>query len=897
MKLIYKILILFLKDFCFRFLVFDFLSKKIYLVLFWVRSFETLLELISEFQKCKKTNLNIIKSSRFWNGFLKTKSFQKVFLFQKMRILGSWFVFVNKSLFRNLRTYFRNLWCGNSYRNLATEKSFKFGDSALRDITCGNYCILLRTCPKTSRCGNSHKNLTILELLESSQITKCDGFCRNHCVLLKISKELSCKFFKVLGQVLKIFRGFVDDFFGVLKITPKWILKIISIFFISNVIMAQEPNTEKEEIKKKEIVVTGKADFTNLNSASEDTVRSEQIRSRPISRTGEIAEFVPGMIATQHSGSGKGNQYFLRGFNLDHGTDFASHVSGIPINNPSHGHGQGYTDLSFLIPELIEEIKFKKGVYSAEEGNFSSAGSMNVSYFRSLQKGIVSLEGGTLGYARALVAKSYTIGRGSLLYALETSHYDGPWTVKENYKKVNGVVSYSGGDEQNGYRILAMGYRGNWHTTHQIPKRAIGHELRRFDTVDPTDGGFTNRASISGEAQHTDKNTHAKILIYGLYNDLSLFSNTTYYLDDPIRGDQIEQTDRRTVSGLKSSYKIRSVWDEIKFENLFGFQMRRDFIRNALYHTEKRAELDIVRSNQIIETNISVYYESKIHWSSKIRTIIGLRGDQFQFHVDDRNSELNDRKRFSTANPKGGIVFGPWLNTEIYLNAGRGFHTNDARGLTNKENTFTPIVRSYGGEFGVRSMVFENWKTVLSLWQLDLDSELIFEGDSASIVASRSSTRRGVEWSNYFEPIKGLILDSEVSISRSRFRGDESTGNFIPGSIEHVYSGGIALKETNGFFGSIRGRYFGPRALIEDNSVRSPPTTLFNFQIGKKFNDVWSIVFEIMNIQNAKVSDIDYYYASRLKSESEGPDEGGYNDIHTRPASPRSIRFGVRASF
>lgn len=837
MKLIYKILILFLKDFCFRFLVFDFLSKKIYLVLFWVRSFGTVLELISEFQKCKKTNLNIIKSSRFWNWFLKTKSFQKVFLFQKMSILGNWFVFVNKSLFRNLRTYFRNLWCGNSYRNLATEKLFKFGDSALRDITCGNYCILLKIFPR------------------------------------------------------------LVDFFGVLKITPKWILKIINILFISNVVMAQEPNTEKEETKKKEIVVTGKVDFTNLNSASEDTVRSEQIRSRPIPRTGEIAEFVPGMIATQHSGSGKGNQYFLRGFSLDHGTDFASHVNGIPINNPSHGHGQGYTDLSFLIPELIEEIKFKKGVYSAEEGNFSSAGSMNVSYFRSLQKGIVSLEGGTLGYARALVAKSYTIGRGSLLYALETSHYDSPWTVKENYKKVNGVVSYSGGDEQNGYRILAMGYRGNWHTTHQIPKRAMGHELRRFDTVDPTDGGFTNRASISGEAQHTDKNTHAKILIYGLYNDLSLFSNTTYYLDDPIRGDQIEQTDRRTVSGLKSSYKIRSVWDEIKFENLFGFQMRRDFIRNALYHTEKRAELDIVRSNQIIETNISIYYESKIQWSSKIRTIVELRGDQFQFHVDDRNSELNDRKRFSTANPKGGIVFSPWLNTEIYLNAGRGFHTNDARGLTNKENTFTPIVRSYGGEFGVRSMVFENWKTVLSLWQLDLDSELIFEGDSASTVASRSSTRRGVEWSNYFEPIKGLILDSEVSISRSRFRGDESTGNFIPGSIEHVYSGGITLKETNGFFGSIRGRYFGPRALIEDNSVRSPPTTLFNFQIGKKFNDIWSIVFEIMNIQNAKVSDIDYYYASRLKSESEGPDEGGYNDIHTRPASPRSIRFGVRASF
>ncbi|UML80688.1 TonB-dependent receptor [Leptospira kirschneri] len=835
MKVFYKILILSFKNFSFRFLICNPLYEKKRLVLFRVRSFRKILKLILKSQKNKKINLNIIKSIWFWSGFFGTELFQKV---QRTNFFKNLIVSVNKSLFRNLRTYFRNLRCGNSYRNLTTEKSFKSTNPTLRDIIYGNYCILLKT-----------------------------------------------------------LRRSMDDFLDVLGITPKRTLIAFNLLVISNILMAQEPNPEKEEIKKNEIIVTGKADFTNLNSASEDTIRSEQIRSRPISRTGEIAEFVPGMIATQHSGSGKGNQYFLRGFNLDHGTDFASHVNGIPINNPSHGHGQGYTDLGFLIPELIEEIKFKKGVYSAEEGNFSSAGSMNVSYFRSLQKGMVSLEGGTLGYARALVAKSHTIGRGNLLYALETSHYDGPWTVKEKYKKVNGVVSYSGGDEQNGYRILAMGYRGNWHTTHQIPKRAIGNELSRFDTVDPTDGGFTNRVSVSGEAQHTNKNSHAKILIYGLYNDLSLFSNTTYYLDDPIRGDQIEQTDQRSVSGLKSSYKIRSIWDEIKFENSFGFQVRRDFIRNALYHTEKRAELDVVRSNQIIETNLSIYYESKIQWNSKIRTIFGLRGDQFQFHVDDRNSELNDRKRFSIANPKGGIVFGPWFKTEIFLNAGRGFHTNDARGLTNKENTFTPIVRSHGGEFGVRSMIFENWKTVLSLWRLDLDSELIFEGDSASTVAGRSSTRRGVEWSNYFEPIKGLILDLEVSISRSRFRGDEDTGNFIPGSIEHVYSGGITLKETYGFFGSIRGRYFGPRALIEDNSVRSSPTTLFNFQVGKKFNDVWSIIFEIMNIQNAKVSDIDYYYASRLKSEPEGPDEGGYNDIHTRPASPRSIRFGVRASF
>ncbi|WP_155119651.1 TonB-dependent receptor [Leptospira weilii] len=686
-----------------------------------------------------------------------------------------------------------------------------------------------------------------------------------------------------------------------------WIWIGFLILGILNSIGAQERHQDKEETKKKEIVVTGRADFTTASAASEGAVRSEQIRSRPISRTGEIAEFVPGMIATQHSGSGKANQYFLRGFNLDHGTDFASNVNGIPVNNPSHGHGQGYSDIGFLIPELIEEIKFKKGVYSAEEGNFSSAGSMNVSYFRSLKKGIASLEGGTFGYGRTVVAKSHSIGTGNLLYAFEGAHSDGPWTVKEDYKKVNGVLSYGGGDEQNGYRLLAMGYRGNWHTTHQIPKRAIEtgmswlepekERIGRFDTIDPTDGGSTNRVSFSGEANHTDKNSHAKILIYGLYNDLSLFSNTTYYLEDPERGDQIEQTDKRTVSGLKSSYKIRSAWNEIKFENSVGIQVRRDFIDNALYHTEKRAELETVQSNRIIETNLSVYYENRIQWNSKIRTVLGIRADQFQFHVDDRNSEQNDRKRASIANPKAGMIFGPWLNTELYLNAGRGFHTNDARGLTENKHSFTPIVMSRGGEFGVRNVLLERWKTALSLWQLDLDSELVFEGDAATTAASRSSTRRGLEWSNRFEPIENLILDADVSISRSRFRGDEKTGNFIPGSIEHVYSGGITIKETNGFFGSVRGRYFGPRALIEDNSVRSSPTALFNLQVGKKFDEVWSITFEILNIQNARVSDIDYYYASRLKSEAEAPDQGGTNDIHTRPASPRSIRLSVRALF
>nr|WP_241555962.1 TonB-dependent receptor [Leptospira yasudae] len=668
--------------------------------------------------------------------------------------------------------------------------------------------------------------------------------------------------------------------------------------------------SDRESKKDSGIVVNGKANFGLgiAGSASEGVIRSEQIRSRPISRTGEIAEFIPGMIVSQHSGSGKANQYYLRGFNLDHGTDFAASVNGIPVNNPSHGHGQGYSDISFIMPELIEEVRFKKGVYYSDEGNFSSAGAMNVSYFRSLKKGIATIEGGTLGFGRALVAKSHSIGPGTLLYAFEGSHSDGPWTVKENYRKANGIVSYSVGDDKSGHRLLGMGYRGNWHTTHQIPKRALergkswldpeNDGIGRYDAVDPTDGGRTNRASLSWEAHHRDKTKDIKFLVYGLYYDLALFSNTTYYMVDHERGDQVEQTDRRTVSGIKTSYKIFSEWEGIKFENQVGIQIRRDFIRNALYHTEARAQIDNLKSNQIIETNLSVYYENRIQWTPKIRTVLGIRADQFQFHVDDKNPELSDRTRASVGSPKAGIVFGPWMHTEIYLNGGHGFHTNDARGLTDKAHPFIPIVMSRGGEFGIRSVVMDRWKTTVSAWQLDLDSELIFVGDAATTEPSRSSTRRGVEWSNSFEPIKNLVFDADVSVSKSRFRSSEDEpGNFIPGSIESVYTGGITLKETNRWFGSVRGRYFGPRSLIEDNSVRSPPTTLFNLQLGHKFDETWSAVFEMFNLQNAKVSDIDYYYASRLKHEAEGPDEGGTYDIHTRPSAPRSVRLAVRASF
>ncbi len=673
---------------------------------------------------------------------------------------------------------------------------------------------------------------------------------------------------------------------------------------------------EKQELAKKISQYKGDAILisdrkTNLigiaNSASEGVVGSDQIKTRPILRAGEIAELVPGVIVTQHSGGGKANQFFLRGFNLDHGTDLATSVEGMPVNNVSHAHGQGYTDLNFLIPELVEQMQYKKGVYYADQGDFASAGAFNISYYKSLAKGIANIEGGTLGYARGLIAKSHKIGPGELLYAFEVSHNDGPWVISDNFKRVNGVTSYSVEDKQKGFSISLMGYRGAWHATGQVPKRALkqgdaswdpdSDGLSRYEGVDHQDGGWSNRGSVNFEAHRLERGYEAKTQIYGIYYDLRLFSNFTYYMNDPERGDQHEQMDRRTIAGTKSSYKdISEIWG-IKIENTFGLQVRRDYILNSLYHTQERARLETLNENGIVQLSAGIYYENKIQWSKKFRTVLGVRGDSYQFNVDNRQTGIKSDREAKIYSPKGSIIIGPWFKSELYLSGGYGFHSNDARGTVQKTDPADPLVQTRGGEIGFRSEPVHGWQTTISAWQLDMNSELLFTGDNGTTEPSRPSTRRGVEWANYYSLKSWLLIDADFATSRSRFRGDDPEGNFIPGSIQKTVASGITLKDIDGYFGSLRVRYFGNRSLIEDNSVRSPSTTTLNFQIGKNFGEDFNVVFEIFNLLNAKVSDIDYYYASRLKHEPVGPNEGGYNDIHTHPAMPRSIRLALRSSF
>ncbi len=336
--------------------------------------------------------------------------------------------------------------------------------------------------------------------------------------------------------------------------------------------------------------VQGRADdlIGIASSAGQVTVGAEELKNRPLLRSGEILEALPGLIITQHAGGGKANQYFLRGFNLDHGTDFAIFLDGMPLNLPSHAHGEGYSDMNTVIPEFVERVDAEKGPYYAEVGDYGSAGNAHVVFYKTLPQNFVQVDGGMYQFARFVFGVSRKLGKGNLLYGGEAYHDGGPWVHPDNYYKFNGLLTYSQGGDDKGFSITARGYAGTrWNSTDQIPYTAIP-VVGFFGALNPEDGGHTHRYSLQGEWHHQGANSETNIMAYGFYYDLNLFSDFTYYLVDPYKGDQFEQQDRRWVAGFDLRHTIFSQWLGRKVETTFGMQLRNDWIHNGLFRTEDR---------------------------------------------------------------------------------------------------------------------------------------------------------------------------------------------------------------------------------------------------------------------------------------------------------------------
>ncbi len=667
---------------------------------------------------------------------------------------------------------------------------------------------------------------------------------------------------------------------------------------------AGEAQTEVQTLEGIDVIGRDEDLVGVANSATEGTVGQRQLESRPILRTGELMETVPGVVITQHSGAGKANQYYLRGFNLDHGTDLATDVNGMPVNMVTHGHGQGYTDVNFVIPELVIGIQYKKGPYYADEGDFAAAGAIDMNLATKLPRGIAEFTYGSFDYMRGLLADSPTVGPGTLLYAFEYYHNDGPWVNPDDYKRYNGLLRYTLGGTQRQWSITAMGSNGEWTGTDQVARRAIDSGLvDRFGTLDPTTGGESHRYSLSTEFERTTGSEATKANAYFIDYGLNLFSNFTYNIDTTF-GDQFEQVDDRWIAGARASHTWFGKLLGREMDNTIGFQVRHDNIGEVGLHlTQARQRHATIREDEVTQTSEALYVQNGTRWADKFRTVAGLRADVYQYDVESNVAANSGSETDSIVSPKLSMIFGPWAKTELYLNGGYGFHGNDARGTTitvDPVDQVTPVdpvdalVRAKGVEIGARTAALPGLQSTLSVWNLDIDSELLFIGDAGITEPSRPSRRTGVELTNYYVVTPWMSVDADFAYTWAKFTEDDPAGNHIPGAIEGVVAAGVTIDNLAGPFGSVRVRHFGPRPLIEDDSVRADSSTLVNMQAGYRITDTLRVAIEVFNIFDSEVNDVEYYYESQITALGE---TAPVTDIHLHPAESRSVRGSLVYNF
>ena len=659
-----------------------------------------------------------------------------------------------------------------------------------------------------------------------------------------------------------------------------------------------------EAVVLDKVTVTASALVGETDSATIGTVYSEQFENRPISRPGELLEVVPGLIVTQHSGEGKANQYFLRGYNLDHGTDFAIFVDGLPVNMPTHAHGQGYADNGFFIPELVESIVYRKGPYYVEYGDFSEAGAADIRYKESFDKNLVEATGGAYGYGRTLGVGSYKLGGGNLVYGAEYVHYDGPYDLKESFNKGNLTLRYSEHFDGGSYHLLAGGYSTRNLSPDQIPQRAVDQgRIGLYGFLDPTDGGRSHRVNFSGGF---DKRLGPGVLNFAAYAfryQLDLYSDFTFLLDNPVDGDQFNQFDKRNVYGGTLSYKLPGTLFGFKLDSEVGVTTRYDdILKVALYRTRQRQRLSITSDASVQEWNSAAYAQTSLRLTDWARANIGIRADNLSFDVQSNNALNSGSGASKLISPKGALIFGPFHKTEFFVNAGQGYHSNDVRGATETvdpqsgtpRSAVTPLVPAHGIDLGLRSALISHVQLAASVFRLTSASELVFNGDAGDTSPNRASIRYGGELAVYWRPLSHLVVDSDIAYTQARYQDhDPVVGDHVPQAVQGVAALGVTYEGPQGWDASMRARYFGKRPLVEDASSYSKSTTVVNIGAGYHLTSRLKVSGQINNLFDSKDHDIDYLYTSRLQGE---PPEG-VTDTHFHVIEPINGRISLSFAY
>jgi outer membrane receptor protein involved in Fe transport len=629
----------------------------------------------------------------------------------------------------------------------------------------------------------------------------------------------------------------------------------------------------------------GEAKIGVAHAASEGTVAGADLLVRPLLRVAELLEAVPGMIAAQHSGSGKANQYFLRGFNLDHGSDFTTYIDGVQMNLRSHGHGQGYLDLNGLIPEIVARQDYRKGPYRADGGDFALAGASYMRTIEGYDAPWVAGEIGSRGWRRAAAGGTSQVGAGKLTLVAQAKAYDGPWQEPEHLRHVSGFLKYAVPGGIGDLDATLHGYRGTWRPTEQVPERIIGSSVcpDRFCSPDPTARGETTRfvgnVAVSGDGYKGN--------VYGQYYDWSMSSNPTYANPDGSSA-QILQFDRRWIFGLKGE-KSFELSPALRFT--VGTENRYDDVGNVgVYQTDARAFVGSLGAYKLSELSGSLYGEADWKPLDGLRLIGGLRGDYYHLDVRARDAAavaLGEGKDHDAIfSPKFSAAYTVTPILEVYANWGRGFHSNDVRGVVNDASPVPTLVRGTGKELGGR-LQLPHFTFTATYWWLNVGSELRFVGDSNAVEPTGASRRHGYELVGFWRPLPWLAIDGNYTASHSRY----DNGDYIPNAFDNAAQIGVSAVSQH-FEGSVRLRHLGPYPLIEDNSQRDKGSTVVNLRAAWKPSSL-QIYGELLNVLNSTDKDIAYYYESYIPAFDSAPVEGRLS----RVVEPRTFRIGAKYSF
>jgi outer membrane receptor protein involved in Fe transport len=680
----------------------------------------------------------------------------------------------------------------------------------------------------------------------------------------------------------------------------------MALYFAAVISAVADPSTESDRVDELTVTAERLGLMGNATTASEGIIVDDELALTPAFRVGQLLETVPGLQVTSHSGEGKANQYLMRGYNLDHGTDLATFVDDMPVNEPTHAHGQGYTDLNFLIPELATNVTYTKGPYYADEGDFASVGSVHINYLNTLAPQ-VSYTQGDLGYERFFGGGSVALGKGNLLGAIAWQHYDGPWVNPDELHKVNAVVRYSAGDAADGFSITAMHYHGDWNSTTDQPERAIEEGLiSRYGSLDPSDGGMAQRTSLTAQlAKPVDGGElHASGYVFG--NHLKLWNNFTHFLNDPVNGDQEEQHEDRTSIGGSVDYRLSAPIFGLDNKVTVGAATRNDFNDVGRFPTRGRAVIPAVdnplgfsEADSVRLSSFSAYAQTSTRWTDWFRSVLGYRYDTQ--YGSDKGTNVGNASDHLLA-PKGSLIFRPLDMTEMYVSAGRGFHSDDLRGVTAAQNgqvAGAPLIaRQSGEEIGLRQQFTQAFTMTVAFYWLRAQSETTYDPDAGVDSAGPASHRRGYEVNITYRALRWLEFYGSYSGNRARYDtpyddGTGHVGEYLPNAPFATGSFNAYVKDLGAWSGSLGYRYLSSFPLSSDNSVQGHGYGIWSGDAHYVFGNGWSVGLGLYNLLNKKADAAEFWYIDRLQGES----PGGIADVHIHPMEGTSARVTIAKTF